>query len=87
MLQLDYGWIKSQLRKRKHAQWWVARRLGISQPAVSYKLDGITRFRAGEIAVIAEILDVSVDALFMRVPGVPKGDRPRRVESEGQKKG
>ncbi|WP_311553067.1 helix-turn-helix domain-containing protein [Propionimicrobium lymphophilum] len=60
--------IQAQLLLRGFVQQDLANKLGISQAAVSRRLNGRASFSACDLAVIANWLDVSVSDFFEPLP-------------------
>ena len=60
--------IQSQLLLRGITQQGLANKLGVSQAAVSRRLNGHSNFSASDLATIANWLGVSVAELFEPLP-------------------
>ena len=56
--------INGLCRMHQITQCQLADRLGISHQSLKNKLNGVTEFKASELANLASIFSISLDALF-----------------------
>lgn len=58
--------VRAERARRKVTQRDLADRLGVTQQAISLKLSGARPFTAGEIATVADVLEVDPGTLLKR---------------------
>lgn len=56
--------VRAELARRKVRQGVVASELGMTQQALSRRLNGITPFKAHELQLIASLVDVDVSLFY-----------------------
>lgn len=56
--------VRAEMARRGVTQMVLARKIGLSQPAVSARLKGKTPFNINELCLIASVLNVPLTALL-----------------------